>query len=198
MRVRILWSVAAMFIAATLCGCSASPPIHPIGTGVPLPELLPVPTVSPEELERLLETGNVMTEEQLELSNSVQAHFGADASFSGLEWVQEREVYVVWWYGEPPSELVQFVDQSDNLLEIRPTVNAPNDVAAAVRAIMEPGAIPGVQVFGAGAAIDCSKLHVTAEPVDPLLTDSDVRARIEAVAQFPIDLEIGSIVPITG
>ena len=186
------------FIVAVLCACAASPPIHPVAPGAPQPELLPVQTVSPEELEKMLSTGSLMTEEQLELSNAVQARFGSNASFSGLEWVQEREVYFVWWYGEPPAQLAQFVGQSGGLLEIVPTMNPPAELAAAVRKLMEPGAIPGVQVFGAGAAIDCSKLTVTAEPVDPLLTEPEVRARIEAVAEFPVDLEIGSIIPITG
>jgi hypothetical protein len=78
-----------------------------------------------------------------------------------------------------------------------PTVRSPAELRDAVRRVTVPGAIPGIFVTSAGADIDCSKLTVTVEAIPAGMTEADVSTAIAAVAGFPVDVTIGSVMLIS-
>lgn len=153
-------------------------------------------SITLEELEAVGYEGDGLTIELYELMTAVDGQYREDPGFSGFEWSRDTETLTLWWYGEVPTELAERL--SAHGASISQAVNPPRDLADAVERLMAVGAVPGVFISAAGASIDCSKLSITAEATDPEIGDGEMKAAIEAVAGFPVDLEVGRIVPLTG
>lgn len=153
-------------------------------------------SITLEELEAVGYEGDGLTVELYDLMTAVDGQYREDLGFSGFEWSRDTETLTLWWYGEVPAELAEQL--SAHGASVSQTVNPPRDLADAVQRLMAVGAVPGVFISAAGASIDCSKLSITAEATDPKISDAEMKAAIEAVAGFPVDVEVGRVVPITG
>jgi hypothetical protein len=193
----LLVAIGALALAA--CASPGTPTV---------PQLVDAPmvTIDPrdadvlteEELESWGYEGDGMTVELYDLMDAVTERYGSNEGFSGFEWSRESATLTLWWYGPVPAELAQDLAAHDPAVTTSPARNPPKALAEAARRIIAAGAVPGVFVSAAGPAIDCSELSVTAEANDPSTTEAEMAAAIERVAGFPVSLEVGRIVPISG
>ena len=197
-------TIAALSVgigALALAACAApATPITPQLIEAPMMTIDPhdVDVLTEEELESWGYEGDGMTVELNDLMTEVTGRYGSNEGFSGFEWSRESATLTLWWYGPVPTELAQQLAAHDPKVTTSTAQNPPKALAEAVRRIMAPGAVPGVFVSGAGPSIDCTELSVMAESTDPSVDEAEMAAAIERVAGFPVSLEVGRIVPISG
>lgn len=191
--------VAAAVVVFAFTSCATGPSTSPDLGYAPVPSHDDVADrLTEEELESFGHQGDGMTIELYDLTDSVTAQYGASEGFSGFEWSQSAERLTLWWYGPVPAALDEELAAFGPSVMIAKTVNPPRALADAVARIMAPGAVPGVFVSAAGASIDCSELSVMAESTDASMSEADMVAALETAAGFPISLEIGHVIPISG
>lgn len=190
--------VAAMGLIAWVgCASYAAPSGRDLHAP-PLASVAPEDIVGEEELRALGWEDDGMSSEQNDLMTEIGSRFQGDERFSGFEWLSETGTLKLWWHGPVPLQLEQRLSSFEPPIAIEQTVNPPHALAVAVDRIMAPGAIQGVFVSAAGASIDCSHLTVMAEATDASISEAHMADAIEAVAGFPISLEVGTVVPIAG
>ncbi|WP_133411840.1 hypothetical protein [Agromyces badenianii] len=197
-------SVAAavtVFCGFVFTGCAGGQPPATELTNGPMVSIDPKALVTDEDLELLGEAGyqgDGMTAELMELTTALTTRYQGSDAFSGFEWSRDTRQMTLWWHGPVPAELDELLASVDPPITVEQTVNPPGRLRAVQQRLMAAGAVPGITVSAVSVSIDCSRLQVMAEPADPSTTPAEMTTALEAFSGYPVAVEIGSVVPISG
>lgn len=161
------------------------------GCATPSPSAIP-PAVHGEVLH-----APPMDIETLDWMTEVQAVLQGDPRLGALAIDESRSKVTVTWFGEPGDTLQKLVARAPSGIDVvvQPADFLPRDLQGMVARVMEPDAVPGVQMAMGHAGNDGSGLEFGVIELPRGLTENDVVTLIAEVLQRP---DIPITVTVTG
>lgn len=185
---RVVVALLVATVAAALSGCASNtePP-----ASTPLAQL-EQPETRPIDLETM------------EWLNELQTTLYGDPALGAVAIDDSRAVVTITWHGEPSAQLQGFLDRAPAgiRVELHAAAFPPGELQELIAQVMDPQAVPGVQIAMGAVRNDGSGLEFGIVELPPGMTEEAVADRIAEVVQrddIPITVTVsGAVMPLTG
>lgn len=182
----------------TACGSPADPgneqPRRKLSREVP-----PKPELNPSQIRTVVPEESVVSPEQRVLQDDVRLlteSLNGSASLVSVAPDTTRGIVVVYWHGPDMSVVDRYAQRATSPVEVRPAPYAPADLQVAVDYLITTEV--GVRVGAVGVELDGSGLQVSVHRPSADVSAEEMGQRLSGLVGFPVTVDFGPPVPISG